>query len=69
MAGVDKSELKTVPLYGRGVHPTDGSFELQEYGRKDEFLNALSRTHLHNVLMEKVSQHKNIKIFNGCQIN
>lgn len=29
MAGIEASDLKTVPLYGRGVHPSTGDWEFQ----------------------------------------
>lgn len=66
MAGIDASELKTVPLYGRGVHPSTGDWEFQQYGRKGEHLSAVSRSHLHDILIGKIEQHAAIRIFKGC---
>lgn len=50
-----------IPMHGRMVHPLDGHANLQPYGDKGQYINAVSRELLNKLLVETADQHPNVE--------
>ncbi|MBT8190299.1 MAG: NAD(P)-binding protein, partial [Bacteroidia bacterium] len=63
-AGMKEDTLKLViPMYGRLIHGLDGQTTLYRYsGRKDEWINSISRPGLNTLLLDKTEEFKNITV-------
>ncbi len=56
MAGVFESiEPLLIPMYGRMVH-TNSSIDFQPYGRRDQYINSVSRHQLNTLLITKAEE-------------
>ena len=42
----------SIPMNGRFIHNTDGSTAFQDYGKKGQYINSVSRTELNKTLMD-----------------
>jgi kynurenine 3-monooxygenase len=65
--GMDKYMLaEAVPMYGRMIHSTTGETKLLRYsGRKDEYINSVSRAGLNIALMNEAEKYPGVQfIFN-----
>ncbi len=52
MAGIDKEiEKIALPMYARGIHDEDGSYNIQKYGKNNEAIYSVSRGELNMALM------------------
>jgi kynurenine 3-monooxygenase len=59
-----------IPMHGRMIHDTEGNTFLSPYsGRKDEWINSISRTDLNIMLLNAADAHDNLQVqFNqGCK--
>ncbi|MFZ1228776.1 MAG: FAD-dependent monooxygenase, partial [Saprospiraceae bacterium] len=64
LIGLDE-ELKqiSIPMPVRALHQKDGTIYYVPYsGRSGEYINSISRTGLNALLLEKLSEFKNVKI-------
>lgn len=63
-AGLDKEVLsKCIPMPGRLIHDKKGTTFFSPYsGRKDEFINSVSREGLNTALLHKADRYKNLSI-------
>lgn len=64
LAGVglsDKIEKIMVPMRARAIHEQEGSIKYQPFGRNaDEYINAVARTDLNNLLLDEAAQFANV---------
>ncbi|MEZ4778406.1 MAG: NAD(P)/FAD-dependent oxidoreductase [Flavobacteriaceae bacterium] len=71
LAGVEKEALALcIPMNGRMIHPENGAPFLSPYsGRKDEYINSISRPGLNILLLDALDKMPNVTThFNlGCQ--
>lgn len=71
MAGVEEEAKKLcIPMHGRMIHDKEGNTFLSPYsGRKDEYINSISRPGLNMLLLDAAEKMPNVKIhFNlGCE--
>lgn len=71
LAGVEEDAKKLcIPMYGRMIHDKQGNTFLSKYsGRKDEYINSISRPGLNMLLLDAAEKMPNVKlIFNhGCK--
>lgn len=71
LAGVEKEALQLcIPMNGRMIHPEKGEPFLSPYsGRKDEYINSISRPGLNKLLLDAVDKMPNVTTyFNlGCE--
>lgn len=71
LAGVEKAAAKLcIPMYGRMIHDKEGNTFLSKYsGRKDEYINSISRPGLNMLLLDEAEKMPNVEIiFNkGCK--
>lgn len=52
-----------VPMRARAIHEANGEIHYQPFGRhEDEYINAISRTDLNALLLNKAEQSKNIRL-------
>lgn len=52
-----------VPMRARAIHEANGEVHYQPFGRnKEEYINAISRTELNSLLLNKAEQSRNIRI-------
>lgn len=59
-----------VPMRARAIHEADGSLYYQPFGRhKDEYINAISRTDLNTLLLDKADHTQRIKIHFGTRLH
>jgi kynurenine 3-monooxygenase len=63
--GMDEFMLaEAVPMFGRMIHAVDGQTKLLPYsGRKDEFINSVSRSGLNIALVNEAEKYKEVKFF------
>ncbi|MDX1464066.1 MAG: NAD(P)/FAD-dependent oxidoreductase, partial [Marinirhabdus sp.] len=70
LAGVeDKAKTLCIPMLGRMIHDIEGNTFLSKYsGRKDEYINSISRPGLNMLLLDEAEKMPNVEmIFNkGC---
>jgi len=64
LAGVeDEAKKLCIPMNGRMIHDTKGNTFLSPYsGRKDEYINSISRPGLNMLLLDEVEKMANVKI-------
>ncbi|WP_432412919.1 FAD-dependent oxidoreductase [Rasiella sp. SM2506] len=71
LAGVEElAKELCIPMLGRMIHDTEGTTFLSKYsGRKDEFINSISRPGLNMLLLDEAEKMPNVEIiFNkGCK--
>jgi kynurenine 3-monooxygenase len=71
MAGVEEAALKLcIPMYGRMIHPVDGTPFLSRYsGREHEYINSVSRPGLNMLLLDAIEKLPNVELYfnHGCQ--
>ncbi len=59
----DKVRKFCIPMHGRMIHDGEGNTRFSSYsGRKDEYINSVSRTDLNTVLIEAADVHQNVEI-------
>ena len=65
MSGLDeKAKELVIPMYGRMIHGTDGSETLYRYsGRKDEWINSISRPGLNALLLDETDKYDSLNVF------
>ncbi|MCY7348516.1 MAG: FAD-dependent monooxygenase [Pyrinomonadaceae bacterium] len=63
--GLDEYMLaEAVPMHGRMIHATGGQTKLAPYsGRKDEYINSVSRSGLNVALMNEAEKYDGVKFF------
>ncbi|MFZ4542887.1 MAG: FAD-dependent oxidoreductase [Saprospiraceae bacterium] len=68
MVGLEEDLLKiAVPMQGRMIHPLGGDSFFSTYsGRKDEFINSISRGELNKILLDKAELFPNLSIQFDC---
>jgi kynurenine 3-monooxygenase len=59
---MDKIRKICIPMHGRRIHNADGSTAFQPYGKKDQFINSVSRAELNKKLMD-IAQQNGVEIF------
>jgi kynurenine 3-monooxygenase len=60
----DKVRDLCIPMYGRMLHDTSGNTKLSPYsGRKEEYINSISRSGLNALLLDEVEKYDNVKLF------
>ncbi|MFL0061833.1 FAD-dependent oxidoreductase [Tenacibaculum maritimum] len=64
LAGVaEKAQKICIPMYGRLIHDKKGATFSSNYsGRKEEYINSISRGHLNGILLDEAEQHENVTI-------
>tara|TARA_R100000935_G_scaffold58911_1_gene99603 strand:- start:34275 stop:35687 length:1413 start_codon:yes stop_codon:yes gene_type:complete len=71
LAGVEEKALELcIPMLGRMIHDKEGNTFLSKYsGRKDEYINSISRPGLNMLLLDEAEKMPNVEIvFNkGCK--
>jgi kynurenine 3-monooxygenase len=71
LAGVEKAASNLcIPMHGRMIHDIEGNTFLSKYsGRKNEYINSISRPGLNMLLLDEAEKMPNVKIiFNkGCK--
>ncbi|MAZ73718.1 MAG: kynurenine 3-monooxygenase [Flavobacteriaceae bacterium] len=71
LAGVEEKALALcIPMLGRMIHDKEGNTFLSKYsGRKDEYINSISRPGLNMLLLDEAEKMPNVEIiFNkGCK--
>jgi len=71
LAGVEEKALELcIPMFGRMIHDKEGNTFLSKYsGRKDEYINSISRPGLNMLLLDEAEKMPNVEIiFNkGCK--
>ena len=71
LAGVeDEAKKQCIPMHGRMIHDKDGNTFLSKYsGRKNKFINSISRTGLNMVLLDAAEKMPNVTMFfnHGCE--
>lgn len=71
LAGVEEKAKKLcIPMLGRMIHDKEGNTFLSKYsGRKDEYINSISRPGLNMLLLDEAEKMPNVEIiFNkGCK--
>lgn len=70
LMALDRAGIKTevlaecIPMRGRMIHPLDGKEFISTYsGRKDEYINSVSRSGLNIALLDAADQHSNIEFY------
>jgi len=59
-----------IPMNGRMIHDLQGNTRFSAYsGRKDEFINSISRTDLNRLLIEKLDSYENVNMFFETTVN
>ncbi len=54
---------RAISMHGRMVHPLEGDVNLQPYsGKKDRYINSISRSELNMALLDKADEYEDIKI-------
>jgi kynurenine 3-monooxygenase len=60
----EKILRECIPMHGRMIHNLDGSTRLSRYsGRKEDYINSVSRSGLNIALMNKAEEYDNLKIY------
>lgn len=71
LAGVEEKALELcIPMLGRMIHDKEGNTFLSKYsGRKDEYINSISRPGLNMLLLDEAEKMPNVEVvFNkGCK--
>lgn len=71
LAGVEEKALELcIPMLGRMIHDREGNTFLSKYsGRKDEYINSISRPGLNMLLLDEAEKMPNVEVvFNkGCK--
>jgi kynurenine 3-monooxygenase len=71
LAGVEEEAKKQcIPMHGRMIHDKQGNTFLSKYsGRKNEFINSISRPGLNMLLLDAAEKMPNVKLFfnHGCE--
>ena len=64
MIGVeDEVREQVIPMYGRMIHPLDGSQKMYRYsGRERDYINSVSRPGLNAFLLDKADQYDNLDL-------
>lgn len=67
--GLDEYILKeAIPMYGRMVHTPEGQKKFFAYsGRKNDYINSISRASLNCALMNEAEKYPNVKFFFNCR--
>ena len=70
MVGIEEEARKLcIPMIGRMIHDTKGNKRFSSYsGRKDEYINSISRTGLNSLLLDKVDKYPNVDVFYEADI-
>lgn len=65
MVGLKETVSKEIiPMHGRMIHPSEGENTLYSYsGRKDQFINSVSRGGLNMTLLDTAEKSENINLF------
>ena len=59
----DRGRAEVIPMYGRYIHPVNGSAWLSRYsGRESEFINSVSRPGLNKILLDEAEKYPNIEV-------
>ncbi len=60
----EKARAISIPMYGRLIHDKAGNTFSSNYsGRKEEYINSISRGDLNAILLDEAEKHKNVSIY------
>lgn len=60
----EKVNQLCIPMHGRMLHDQQGNSQLSKYsGRKDEYINSISRGGLNSLLLNEVEKHTNVSLY------
>lgn len=66
----EKVRSQVIPMHGRFIHPVEGEPWLSPYsGRKDEYINSVSRPGLNIALLNEAEKYENVSLYfdRSCQ--
>ena len=58
-----------IPMYGRGVHDTQGNFSRQAYGRPGQHINSISRRDLNLALIDAAAREPSIQMHFDARVD